>query len=793
MISAKHVHPGILIFLFFWLCSVPAYSQTISGILKDNADNPVTGALLTINNTAIVKTGTTDKNGFYTIEIPAGQYLFEISKQNTTLLLETITIKGDTIKNIILHEPVSSEKKLDEITLITRKKLIERKVDRTVFNIENSISSQGTDALEALSNTPLVKVTDNSISIAGKSSVAVMINDRLLNLQGEDLQNYLRSIRSDDIAKIEVITTPPAKYTAEGQSGLINIILKKNIKLGWNASLQAGGNLYSKSKLNSGRIGSTFNYQNERFSMSFGVNGSNSRRQQNSENTLTYYNGDYWDTKEEVLHKSPFFNPSIKSEYQLNAKSVLGFNYNYSTMNAIKLFQNDTYRKVGTSEKQFQSTSNDSLQNRYHSGTLFYDLKLDTIGTMLRISGNFLDAKTDTDKWSDTYENDTENTIVNTNYSRYKIYALQADLERKMFTLDGEFGVKYTAIQNEAFLKNYNVINTFLILNPLLSNDFFYKENNFAAYFSFMKKLNSKWEAKLGLRYEYTTLEGTSPNQNVTNSSQYGQFFPTGYLSYKPNSDHSFNVSYSRRINRPNFQNLNPYRKYFSTYEYQEGNPYLKPSFSNSVEFNYTLKNNFNFNLYYVRSSDNWDRVIRFVDGVNVQRIENFFTQHGYGFEISYTQNKLSWMENTTTLQSNYLKAESDSPEVIAADSGFFTECNLTNTFFIKSDKTLSVIVTLDGNTPYRHGNTQYYSYFRNNIGLKGSLLNKKLAYSVLLNDVFATTRSKGDEYFTNFLSTYSNRSSNRFLNLSVTYKFGNEKVKGSTKKVQFDENNRAQ
>ncbi|UUC43918.1 TonB-dependent receptor domain-containing protein [Flavobacterium cerinum] len=793
MIAVKSVYTGRILLFFFWLCSLPTYSQTISGILKDNTDNPVESALLTINNTTITKTGITDKNGYYKIEIPAGNYFFEISKQNTTLLLEMITIKDDTIRNIILHEPAGLQKNLEEVTVTTRKKLIERKVDRTVFNVENSISSQGTDALEALSNTPLVKVTDNAISIAGKSSVAVMINDRLLNLQGEDLQNYLKSIRSDDIAKIEVITTPPAKYTAEGQSGLINIILKKNVKLGWNASLQTGGNLYSKSKLNSGRIGSTFNYQNERLSMSFGFNGSNFRRQQNSENTLNYYNGDYWDTKEEVLHKSPLLNPSIKSEYQLNAKSVLGFNYNYSTMNAIKLFQINTYRKVGTSEKQFQSASNDSLQNHYHSGTLFYDLKLDTIGTMLRLSGNFLDAKTDADKWSVTYENDSENTIVNTNYSRYKIYALQADLEKKMFTIDGEFGIKYTAIQNDALLKNYNVINNFPVLNPLLSNDFFYKENNFAAYFSLMKKLSSKWETKVGLRYEYTTLEGTSPNQNVTHSSRYGQFFPTGYLSYKPNSDHSFSLSYSRRINRPNFQNLNPYRKYFSVYEYEEGNPYLKPSFSNSVELNYTLKNNFNVNMYYVRSTDNWDRVIRFVDGVNVERIENFFTQYGYGFEINYTQNKLSWMENTVTLQSNYLEAKSHSEEVIAAAGSFFSECNLTNTFFIKRDKTLSVIVTLDGNTPYRYGNTQYYSYFRSNIGLKGSVLDKKLSYSILLNDVFATTRSRGDEYFTNFLSTYTNRSSNRFFNISVTYKFGNETINGATKKVQFDENNRAQ
>jgi len=148
-----------------------------------------------------------------------------------------------------------------------------------VFNVENSVASQGVDAVEALSKTPMLRTTDDGISIDGKSSAAIMVNDRLLNLSGEELINYLKNLRSDDIAKFEAITTPPSKYAAEGKSGLINIILKKNTNIGWNASLQTSGNV---SSVTSWRDGATFNYQGKKLSVStFGSMGENVWTQKN--------------------------------------------------------------------------------------------------------------------------------------------------------------------------------------------------------------------------------------------------------------------------------------------------------------------------------------------------------------------------------------------------------------------------------------------------------------------------------------------------------------------------------
>jgi len=784
-------YSGVLLFFAFIFYSVTSFSQSISGKITDSDNHPVMGAQVILTNAGIQKQHLTDENGFYKVVVPPGNYYFEILKKNATLYSENISIDRDTLKNITVTIATNSKVDLEEVTIITKKKLLERKVDRTVFNVANSINAQGVDAIEALSNTPQVKVTDNAVLIAGKSSVAVMINDRLLNLQGEELLHYLKSIRSDDIAKIEVITTPPAKYSAEGLSGLINIILKKNNKIGWNASLQAGGFFYSDARLNSGRSGGTFNYQNERLSLSTGLNYTGFKRQQNTTNTITYTNNDYWNSTGESQYKSAYISPNLKAEYKLNAKSTVGLTYNYSTMNTDQRLDSETFRKITAIEQNFQSLSTDSLQNQYHSGTVFYDLKLDTLGTVLRFSGNYLKAKTDTDKWAQTYENNTDNTLLNNNTGHYQITAFQTDLEKKLFGLSGEFGLKYTAIRNDALLKTYNIENGVPILNTTISNDFFYRENNYAAYFSLIRKLNSKWEVKAGLRYEYTYLEGSIPNQQST-TNHYGQFFPTAYLTYKPNNDHAFNLSYSRRINRPNFQSLNPFRRYYSTYEYQEGNPYLRPAISTTIELNYTLKNNFNVSLYYTRSDDNWDRIIRFSDGFRIHQLENFYTMHTYGTAVNYTQNHLNWMENTVSLQSSFMTTESYLPDAVAVGNGFLAECNLNSTFPIKADKTLSLLVILAGNTPYQYGNTFFHGYFKNSIGAKGSFLKKNLTYTLLLNDVFNTAQSKGDEYFNGFQSFYAYRSSNRYLNLSVTYTFGNSTIKGVKQKIQFDENNRA-
>ncbi|MDN5481337.1 MAG: TonB-dependent receptor, partial [Chryseobacterium sp.] len=253
-----------IILLLSLVSSSYFFAQSIEGTVTDLQNKPAPETEVLIIKADTKFSAITDENGMFKIPLKEdGNYILEIIRDGVKTNSENITVKGNSKKNIKLKE-VPVEKKIEGVTLIARKKLFERKVDRLVFNVENSVASQGIDAVEALAKTPMVRATDDAISIAGKSNVAVMINDRLLNLNGQELINYLKTIRSDDILKIEVITTPPAKYEAEGKSGLINIILKKNTNLGWNGSLQTSGSYYGGRPATSTRIGTTFNYQGDK-------------------------------------------------------------------------------------------------------------------------------------------------------------------------------------------------------------------------------------------------------------------------------------------------------------------------------------------------------------------------------------------------------------------------------------------------------------------------------------------------------------------------------------------------
>jgi hypothetical protein len=249
-------------FLLSLISSSFIFAQSVEGVITDKDNKPVSETEVLITKNDIKFSAITDEKGLFKIPLKEnGDYIFEIIKDGVKTNTEKITVNGNHRKDIQLKEAPVAEQKIEGVTVTAKKKLFERKVDRLVFNVENSVASQGIDAIEALAKTPMVKTSDDAISIAGKSNVAVMINDRLLNLNGQELINYLKTLRSDDILKIEVITTPPAKYDAEGKSGLINIILKKNANLGWNGSLQTSGNYFWGRPTVSARSGATFNYQ----------------------------------------------------------------------------------------------------------------------------------------------------------------------------------------------------------------------------------------------------------------------------------------------------------------------------------------------------------------------------------------------------------------------------------------------------------------------------------------------------------------------------------------------------
>lgn len=783
-----------ILFLLSLVFSSFLFSQSIEGTITDKENKPVadTEVLVTKNN---LKFSTiTDEKGMFKIALKEnGNYVLEIIKDGVKTNSENISVKGNEKKDIQIKEEASvTEQKIDGVTVTVKKKLFERKVDRLVFNVENSVASQGIDVIEALAKTPMVRTTDDAITIAGKSNVAIMVNDRLLNLSGQELINYLKTLRSDDVAKIEVITTPPAKYEAEGKSGLINIILKKNTSLGWNGSIQTSGSYYGGRPATSTRSGLAFNYQGSKLSLTANLSVGDNYWENTSYNYLTGNgNSDYWKTDSKSSNNYKYKGGNVKAEYKINDKNLVGINYNYSFSNPLEQAKN--YTSISNEEGMtnlFSDSKNRNHRN-VHNTTAFYDVKLDTLGSKLSISANLLMNDANARNFYNTVTSNTISTFANP-ISKYRIYSGQADLEKNFAKIKTEAGLKYTKIKNDSEFNFFNINNGEYIVNKDRTNTFFYNEENYAAYVSTSFKINDKWDAKAGLRYEYTNLEGISLNDDNSAKFKYGKFFPTAYVSYKPNENNTFSLNYSRRITRPYFGNLNPFRYYTSEFEYNTGNPYLLPSFSDNFEFGYVIKNNFNITLYYNRNKDNWDRIQMVEGNLKYSIVKNFYNEDQAGINISYNYNKLKWLESNIFVNGFYAKSKSYLPEAVSAPAGYSANFNLDNNFFLNKDKTVTLMLGLWSNIPNRDGNTYYYGNASLYTGVKLNLMKKNLLINLYVNDFLNTNRSKGIEYYPNYNVEYYYKGITRNIYLSVTYKFGNNDVKGSTKEVKFEESNRA-
>ncbi|AZA90724.1 Outer membrane receptor for ferrienterochelin and colicins [Chryseobacterium nakagawai] len=781
-----------IILLLSLVSSSFALAQSVEGTVTDKENKPIAETEVLITKNDIKFSAITDEKGLFKIPLKEdGDYLLEIIKDGVKTNSEKITVKGNARKDIqIKDEPVVQ--KVEGVTVTAKKKLFERKVDRLVFNVENSVASQGIDAIEALAKTPMVKTSDEAISIAGKSNVAVMINDRLLNLNGQELINYLKTIRSDDILKIEVITTPPAKYDAEGKSGLINIILKKNANLGWNGSIQTSGNYFWGKPTVSSRGGATFNYQGEKLSLSTNLSAGDNYWQYNTYNNMSgITNNNFWNKDGDNLNNYKYKSGNIKAEYKINDKHLFGINYNYSHSNPKEIGVSESTRFNGKELINISSDFSNRNSRDVHNATAFYETKIDTAGGKLNVTANLMLNNSNARNFSNTYTPQEVYTMANP-ISKYRIYSGQADLEKTFGKIKTESGVKYTKIKNDSEFNFFDIIKGQNQLNPGKTNTFFYNEENYAAYVSTNFKINDKWDAKAGLRYEYTTLEGISMNDNTSAKIKYGKLFPTAYLSYKPNENNSFSLSYSRRISRPYFGNLNPFKYFTSNFEYTTGNPYLLPSFSDNFEFGYVLNNNLNITLYHSYNKDSWDRIQMIDENYRYTIAKNFYNENQTGINISYNYNKLKWLESTIFVNGYYTKAKSYDPSILPVPPGYSANVNIDNSFFLNKDKTVTFLLGLWGSLPNRDGNTYYYTNASLYTGLKLAFMDKKLLVNLYLNDVLNTNREKGMEYYPDYNVDYQYKGITRNVHLSLTYKFGNNNVKGATKQVKFEDSNRA-
>ena len=767
------------------------YSQhSIDGNVLDDEQNPVIAgvvSLMTYDEGTFVKAAITDEKGFFTLKnIQNGDYKLiinslgskdytsnKISILNTNKSLETIILEADS-------------EALDEVTITAEKPLVQVLADKTVFNVQNSISVAGDSGFELLRKAPgvLIDNTDNII-VEGKAGVLVYIDDKPSVLRGQDLVNYLKTIQATDIDAVEIITQPSSKYDAEGSAGIINIKFKRDKSLGTNGSLASGITVgdfarYNNSVSLNNRGKKTSLYGS--FSNSFGESTGfiNLYRQQN--NTI-------FDARTTSIYDQDNNNIRLGFDYFANSKSTFGIilTGNFSDNENSSNSRTPIIPQGITSPTQVLvagSNSNSKTSNLY--GNLNYRLKLEN-ETSLNIDldyGRYNQERTNLQP--NRYYNGDESEIINESINFMDtpividITTAKADYEQNFLKGKLTLGVKFSKIVTDNQFDFYDRINGQDIINQNRTNTFKYDENINAAYLNFNRKYE-KFNFQIGLRVEQTNSDGIltslQEEQNDRVKRSYTDWFPSGGITYQMNEKNSFALTYSKRIQRPNYQSLNPFEYQIDELSYSKGNPFLKPQYTDNLKLSHTYNYRLNTSLSYSFVQDYSAQVTEAVgEDQNFLSSKNVANQKVFNLGISYPTSFNSWWNVYLSLnayRSIYEATEEDFISISQNTASLYAQ----NTF--KLTKSFSAEVSGWYSSPSVWGGTyRTKSLGSLNIAFQKKFLNDALTARLGFNDILYTSPWVANTQFGELRIDGNGGSDSRQVQLNLTFNFGGNEVK---------------
>lgn len=774
---------NLLIFLLLPLFCLAQSTLKLKGKVS-NETTPLEWADVSIFNSEgkIIDGYTTKQDGTFEINLKKGNYKIGISLLGYAEYEKELSIENDTdLGTIILKETATN---LGEVVIKTKKNTVEQKIDRVVYNVENNISVSGGDALMAINKAPGVVVQGSTINILGKGASRVMVDGRMIELSGEELNSFLKSISANDIKSIEVIANPPAKYEANGTGGIINIILKKGMHDSWkNAATMS----YDQNKYGIYTLRNSFFYNKNKFRFAFSGNGRIGNTN-NTEDLDIYYPKGLWQLRDVSKQKENSISGRFSLDYDVSDKTTIGFQYLNESYNP-DMNSNTVIKIFNHSNSVDSLLVNKGFNNKY-SGSQTYNAhlisKLDSIGRKVSVDLDYFsyDSRFDKNFVAKTYLPDgtyqnTNQAARNNSNQGIDNFSLKADIEHPMKAFDLSYGGKISFIKSNSDVFYYNTISGNEILDPNQSNVFEYKENNQAVYINGNKKFNDKLSIQLGLRLENTQTNGYSETLNQEVKNDYLKLFPSLYLDYQLNDIHGFNFTYGKRINRPGFGLLNPFRSYINSNSYSEGNPFLRPSFSDNFDFTYSFKKNLRTNIFFNQTTNGYGVVFTSNPEINTQIVtrENYFNESSFGIGESYSAEVTNWFETQTSVYLLGSKTSFTSNiNAVPSNSGqlyFTTE----NTFSL--NETTKLQVEYFYSSPFKRGLYEIGYMSGLNLSVRKSFLKNNLQLNLLLNDIFNTSYLKGYKSIVNGVTqVYSQNESNRFARLSVTYNFGNKKIK---------------
>ncbi|MBK6731442.1 MAG: TonB-dependent receptor [Bacteroidetes bacterium] len=637
--------------------------STISGKVIDANGEAVAFAnavLYLAADSQMMKAEITDMDGIFKMSgISQGDYHLKISFVGyTTYESETFSLSDNSTKSFDNIQLITDENVLDAVEITTERALIEVQPDKTIFNVEGSVNATGNTALELLRKAPGVMVDNNdNIILLGKSGTQIYIDGKPSPLGGEDLAMLLRSMQSSEIEAIEIITNPSSKYEAEGDAGIINIRLKKDKRFGGNANINLGYNQGFYAKYN-GTV--NMNYRNK-FVNLFGMYSVNTGTWRNYMDFDKYMDELNTFTNSINKHSGPYNSYKFGSDFFLNKFNTLGFivdgsfnnTKNYST-SVVNIFDASTNDPVSNLDASSESNGN---QVNLHTNVNYRFDNLD--GNTWNIDGDYGNYDNTNNAYQpNTYYDPMADTIIEENIytsqapTLINLYTANVDHERKLGPGKLGAGIKFSYVTTDNTYDYYEVINDEEILDVNRSNNFVYEENINAAYLNYAFAVK-KFNISLGLRAEQTNSIGTLTSlvetADDTVTRQYLDFFPSGGVSYSINQKNALRLNYSRRIQRPNYQDLNPFEFKMNELSYRKGNPFLQPQYTQSIQLTHTYNYSLSSTLRYSYTTDFFSSVSdTAADGAGYIQTLNIGTQQVFGLNVSYPFSITKWWSTYT-------------------------------------------------------------------------------------------------------------------------------------------------
>ena len=769
----------------------------ISGTVIDGSQKIIESSTITLlraKDSSVAKIGVADKNGTFQFEkIAEGKYFVSVSaaghQNGYSEIFEVTPEKSSiTLKTI---ELIPQSKSLTGVTVITKKPLVEQKIDRTVINVEASVTNVGSSALEVLEKSPGISVDkDGNISLKGKEGVMILVDGRPTQLSGADLANMLRSMNANQLDQIEIMTNPPAKYDAAGNAGIINIKTKKNKQLGYNGSVNAG---YGQGRYPRFNDGLNFNYRVNKINVftnpshNYDENYNVLTIQRNFRDKNTKELVSHFDQVAKMKNENNSFNGKIGLDYFANKNTTFGFvvtdfssDRSNSPRNVTNIFDNS-----GNLENQTRAFSTGKQDWKNFSTNLNFRQVLDTSGKELTADLDYItyDSKNHTsmiNSYFDTIGNSImkADTLLGSLPQNIKIYSGKIDyLQPLKKGARFEAGIKSSYVKTDNNAVYDSIQYGEMVHDFNRSNYFIYEENINAAYVNLNKPINKKWGAQFGLRVENTNAKGNQVTTNQKFDRHYTQLFPTAYVQYTADKNNSFVLNYGRRVRRPDYQSLNPFINFIDRYTYQQGNPNLKPQFSHNVELSHTFKGSFTTTLNYSRTTDIIQNVIEQNESTNETFVKraNIAKQRQFGISFNASNSFTKWWKNNFYVNVFNNRFEGIVNNTFVTIGATTLMLNGSQQFQIS--KTWSAELSGFYRTQGIEGVIHAKPFGMMSAGLSKQVMKNKGTLRLNIRDIFKTQYFRGESKYSNVDAAFQEHRDSRVVNIGFTYRFSKGKI----------------